>query len=198
MSWHFGLGQRHRYQYQRLEEGYQSIRVLRLHTNTSRLECSIKQVNILDGGYQALSYEWGAPETCSYIHVRNARHGDRAIIPLTTNLYFALKNLRDASAIQSKVFWIDQISIIQSDAVEKGLQVNLMGNIYRNAQQVITYLGPHAGDVDLENRALDILDRICLHFEPNCPFFTGSMAIGNTSSLPVREMPHGISEHDTA
>jgi hypothetical protein len=180
-----------------------SIRVVQLYTDTPKLECSIRQVNLSDGEYQALSYEWGSNDSCFHIHVRNDGDGVEAMIPLTTNLYNALKSLRDAPAIQPKLFWIDQISINQNDAAEKGHQVKLMGDIYRNAKQVITYLGPHASDINLENRALDLLHRISHHFKPNIPYFGSPTDLNNLDAdelteLPVSEMPHDISDEDPA
>jgi hypothetical protein len=189
------------YQYHSLEH-QSSIRVLQLYSNTTRLECSISQVNLSGGGYQALSYEWGPRDTSSHIHVQDDEDGGETMIPLTTNLYNALRNLRDADAVQPKLFWIDQISINQHDNVEKGRQVNLMCDIYRNAKRVITYLGPHSSDIELEYRALDLLGRLSHHFKPNYPYFGSGTGIFDhaidTSALPVREMPHDISEEDVA
>jgi hypothetical protein len=184
-------------------EGQTSIRVLQLYPNPSRLECSIRHINLSDGGYQALSYEWGPQDSCFHIHVQNDEDGDEAVIPLTTNLHNAIKSLRDTPAIQPKLFWIDQISINQNDKAEKGHQVELMGNIYRNAERAITYLGPHARDIDLENRALDLLDRIFRHFEPNYQYLGSPSDLYNfpphaLAEFPVSEMPHDISEEDAA
>jgi len=50
-----------RYMYQPIEEPNQ-IRTLKLHATKERIECSLQQTKVLEGGYQALSYVWGTPE----------------------------------------------------------------------------------------------------------------------------------------
>jgi hypothetical protein len=63
------------------------------------------------------------------------------------------------------VFWIDQICIHQ-EGEEKGHQVGLIGQIYKNAVRVITYMGP-AGDEEVEREGERLLVRLDRHFAPN-------------------------------
>jgi hypothetical protein len=119
--------------------------VLDLHkTQFGFLECSITQINFEDGGYQALSYEWGSLEQPFGILVRGAKHEELGHIALTKNLFDALGDLHNCPDIESKRFWVDQICINQADEEEKGHQVELMASIYRHASRVITYLGPQS------------------------------------------------------
>jgi hypothetical protein len=55
------------YQYQTLED--HMIRVIHLHDNRNKLECFIRHVKISKSRYQALSYEWGSPDTSFQIQV---------------------------------------------------------------------------------------------------------------------------------
>lgn len=97
------------------------IRVFDLHkTRFDSLECSVSQIDLKDGGYQALSYEWGDREQQFHILVRGMDDEALGYIPLTKNLFDALRDLRDCPDIESKRFWIDQICINQEDEEEKG------------------------------------------------------------------------------
>lgn len=130
----------HLYKFKPLEG--EKIRVLKLHaTQGDNIECSIEQINCSDGGYEALSYVWGSEERPFNTIVRDKYGINQGYIPLTTNLRSALQNLRDAEELKSKVFWIDQICIDQQGIQEKNHQVPLMGQIFKSANRVITYVG---------------------------------------------------------
>lgn len=62
------------------------------------------------------------------------------------NLYEALVHLRMIGVTR---IWIDAVCINQDDEDERGLQVQLMGDIYRKADEVISWLGIHADDSDV-------------------------------------------------
>ncbi|KAK3178136.1 hypothetical protein OEA41_000269 [Lepraria neglecta] len=47
-----------------------------------------------------------------------------------------------------KYIWIDAICINQQDLIERGAQVSVMGDIYRAAQSVVIWLGPHDKQTD--------------------------------------------------
>ncbi|UZP43499.1 hypothetical protein NXS19_011311 [Fusarium pseudograminearum] len=83
--------------------------------------------------YTALSYVWGTTTKPKLIHCNS--------IPfyVTQNLYSALIHLRDKS--RPIVLWIDAICINQRDNNEKGVQVQRMGDIYRQAARTIAWLG---------------------------------------------------------
>jgi len=178
------------YKYEEIS-GADTIRVLELIRGMGDvLECSIKQVKFSDGGYHALSYEWGSEDKPHEIYVRDGGKNLGAI-PLTKNLLHALKDLRDSPDIKTHRFWIDQISINQNDEEEKGRQVALMANIYRNASQTITYLGPQFSDMEGENGALDLLSQIYGHTKPfilDIAQTYPSLASTNPSLLPLVEL----------
>lgn len=151
-----------RYHYEPLTAGvgdlnYQIRTVQLLGSKGKPLRCRIEHVDLSAAQYAALSYEWGNPKEYGFIEVVNADYTSRGVLPLTENLYVALCNLRDSPEIEYTTFWIDQLSIDQDSNVERSHQVNQMGLIYKRAERVISYLGPH-GPFDRE--AFTVLDEV--------------------------------------
>lgn len=140
------------------------IRTLVLHSTTSRIECSICNAPHQSGGYQALSYVWGSEERPFKAVTIDSDGKEQGHIPLTKNLRDALCDLRDTKELESKIFWIDQICINQKDRNEKSAQVAMMGEIYQNADRVITYLGA-AVDSPQEERGLSLLKRLDAYYQ---------------------------------
>lgn len=119
--------------------------------------------------YEALSYEWGAPEKpCIFTTT------DKFRVNITESLHHALRDLRNqpphpVASISSRimdiafsrrqtahgqrVIWADAICINQDDLGERESQVSMMGTIYRRASRVITYIGPER-DASAEGVAL--------------------------------------------
>lgn len=117
-----------------------------------------------EGGFIALSYAWGspAPDAFRKVYITKDDNINESYVPLTENLDNALSDLKQ-STLEPKIFFIDQISINQHDNDEKSTQVAGMGDVYRSANQVVTYLGPaQEGD----DRAIELLERIAEHFGP--------------------------------
>ncbi|PVH85940.1 HET-domain-containing protein, partial [Cadophora sp. DSE1049] len=83
--------------------------------------------------YSALSYAWGSNEKTNKIEV------DNSVMHVTKNLFEASQHLRFGT--EDRILWIDAISIDQSNELEKGHQVRQMGNIYKEAEQVVVWLG---------------------------------------------------------
>jgi hypothetical protein len=109
--------------------GARDIRLLSLADNEVHhgriLQCKFEERD-LDmilpwDSYNALSYVWGvSPEKIEIICNGHSAH-------ITTNLYDALVQIW--SLTPKKMMWVDALCINQSDAVEKGRQVSMMGNI---------------------------------------------------------------------
>lgn len=105
-------------------------------SKTAHIICaSLDNVPIDEAGsYTALSYTWGTSEPTHRISIGNK------VLDIRENLYEALIHLHKASVTR---VWIDAICINQEDDREKGLQVQRMGDIYREADKVIAWLGIH-------------------------------------------------------
>ncbi|KAK4451182.1 heterokaryon incompatibility protein-domain-containing protein [Podospora aff. communis PSN243] len=125
------------YQYRRIENPYGS-RVLVLEPAaadsllTGRLEtCLAGEM----GTYKALSYVWGEPKFTDRIFIDGIR------LDITESLGTALRRLRPLPKQQPLRIWIDQICINQKDIMERNQQVRLMHAIYKDARQVLVWLG---------------------------------------------------------
>lgn len=132
------------YLYQPLLAAPNSIRLLRLLPDTDKAEirCEIFNYQLKaersSGLYEALSYVWGnSPERKRLII--GGRNGAQAYLDVTTNLYAALRRLRDPDV--ERIVWVDAININQDDLEERGSQVQFMASIYSFASRVIVWLG---------------------------------------------------------
>lgn len=90
--------------------------------------------------YDALSYVWGREQCETPASVNGKR------VSITTNLDVALRYFRDKDV--EKTLWVDAVCINQQDNVEKGPQVQMMGQIYSKAARVLVWLGPAADESD--------------------------------------------------
>lgn len=123
--------------------------------------------------YEALSYVWGSPEQPEFVRVDD-RNG--LTISATRNLATALKYLRHTD--EPRVLWIDALCINQTDDVEKGPQVGMMGDIYRHATRVVVWLGPEADNSDL---IMSKMERLGSHLHVDfAGYATISLAEGAT------------------
>lgn len=83
--------------------------------------------------FEAVSYVWGVPD------FNRAMVSPAGVIWLTPNLEYALKAVRLPDCV--RVLWADAVCINQCDIEERGRQVQMMGWIYRSAEQVLVWLG---------------------------------------------------------
>lgn len=90
--------------------------------------------------YTSLSYTWGTLTPTEAVLV------NAASFQVRQNLYDFLNMFRREAT--ARWLWVDQLSINQQDTVERNQQVEQMVNIYRNAEQVLTWLGPSADGSD--------------------------------------------------
>ena len=105
-------------------------------TESDEIMCTIDTFEADEApSYVALSYTWGNPIPLHTIRL-NGKH-----FSIRENLFDFL-NAFGASepGQQSHHLWIDQLCIDQSNNNERGHQVQMMGDIYRNAQFVISWL----------------------------------------------------------
>jgi hypothetical protein len=144
-------------------EGVHEIRVLHLFSAQSNelLSGRLEHISLRQAvSYEALSYEWGSSEKTYHIRLENG-----STVYITGSLYQALRDLRYKDLSQKdRVIWADGICINQNDLKERQQQVSMMGEIYRNAAQVITYIGPEKND---SNRAVDFACELLQYFFKN-------------------------------
>ncbi|KAK2058616.1 HET domain-containing protein [Colletotrichum caudatum] len=125
------------FEYEPLDLGSRSFRLLMLHPGISgEVECDLFQATLEPGNtipYEALSYAWGSNDLSDSITVNRKR------LPVTKSLFHALNHLRHD---QVRILWVNAVCIDQGNTAERGHQVGQMGDIYREAEQVLIWLGP--------------------------------------------------------
>lgn len=88
--------------------------------------------------YDAISYTWGDDTSTTSITINGAQ------VHIRHNLFDFLIQLRRHGQIDP--LWVDAISISQTDIVEKGQQVAIIGDIFRQARRVLIWVGQHADE----------------------------------------------------
>lgn len=182
-----------RYQYQPLDPEAQTIRLMRLLPGSFEDDiCVSLDTTVLREDripkYEALSYAWGSREdpvditvTTHPFHglLRNGKRVRKAgkrvdeHLDVTQNLAAALRHLRLKE--RKRVLWIDAICVDQQNLDERGHQVERMADVYRNAEQVIAWLGPEGDSSTLAMETLGSLssrlevDWIQLTIVPHSP-----------------------------
>ncbi|KAK1596663.1 heterokaryon incompatibility protein-domain-containing protein [Colletotrichum navitas] len=119
--------------------------------------CTLEVASLKEGvvSYLAVSYTWGpasvnerttppTPITCN---------GQDILVP--HNLEKALLRIRSRPEFAGKKFWIDAISINQTDDEERSSQVKLMAAIYSSADSVLIWLGEEDDDT---SQAFDLIN----------------------------------------
>jgi hypothetical protein len=101
-----------------------------------RLKKINSSVNLLTGGFEALSYQWGKVDPDCFIICNGKR------LCVTPNCRNALLHLQQR--LVSRRLWVDAICIDQSEGskTERDQQLGRMGEIYAAASRVIAWLGP--------------------------------------------------------
>ena len=113
------------------------FRLLRLRSTSSaeRIECELRAFSLRDGNptpYKALSYQWGGNECSHHVRLNNET------IHVRKNLHGFLSQM----VVEQRQDWffIDAFCINQDDEEERASQVNLMGTIYRCADEVMAWI----------------------------------------------------------
>lgn len=113
-----------------------SIRLIYLDASTQLsdpLRCKLAEVSLAaNPTYKALSYSWDAQTPSHPIEC------DGATLRITQNAMAALRRLRSMGDL---TLWIDGICIDQTSTAERSAQVALMRDIYKQAAEVVVWLG---------------------------------------------------------
>jgi hypothetical protein len=127
------------YEYSDHEIGDRQIRLLRIQKKSifGVIRCEIFPVSLEEAkkkhAYQAISYTWGSATEKRLINLNKCRFEVPEIV------YELLKDR--SSWTNEPVIWIDSICINQQDNTDKDSQVRLMRDIYKNASDVLVWLG---------------------------------------------------------
>jgi hypothetical protein len=131
-----------RYIHEPLDLQKDQIRLLRIEgRHDGVIHCALQNYDFHNcPAYDALSYVWG-PETPTHTIRLNGRPFN-----IRENLWHFLDQAVTGFSCMDEsyrpdVFWIDQISIDQSAALERNHQVQHMASIYTRATRVIAWLG---------------------------------------------------------
>lgn len=121
--------------YQPLDPSKNQVRLMRmLHDGTTDIRCELATFSLNDRPeYIALSYAWTKEAPTRKITLNG--HDFR----VRPNLFAYLELMKKEH--HDQWIFIDAICVNQDDVVEKGSQVDRMGDIYRNAAEVVSWLG---------------------------------------------------------
>lgn len=96
--------------------------------------------------FYALSYVWGSPTMTQPLYI------DGSEVLISPNLEHIigvlLSHKKGLATIRGKAIWIDALCIDPGNIAEKGQQISLMGQIYRQATRVLMWLGDAEGHAD--------------------------------------------------
>ncbi|KAF4967947.1 hypothetical protein FSARC_4600 [Fusarium sarcochroum] len=126
------------YKYKPIEDT--SIRLVRLlPERKTMVKCEIIHASLgQPPPYVAVSYTWGDTGDTRKIEIEGMA------IPVAVSLHGALQALRQKQ--NSLLVWVDALCINQKNRDERSQQVQLMPNIYSNAESVAIWLGPEEND----------------------------------------------------
>jgi hypothetical protein len=122
--------------YYQLDESQRQFRLLRLcNSDPECIKCELETFSLADDdmpAWKALSYRWGDDEPNFVIHLNDAA------IPIRKNLHKIMTQM----ATEERRYWIfiDALCINQENEAEKPGQVQLMGELYRQADEVVTWV----------------------------------------------------------
>ena len=101
------------------------------------IRCRLGDVDLDDDPeYEAISYTWGDANDVETVHVNGLS------LQMRSNLSSFLRRLRHIS--EEKTFWVDALSISQTDLNEKSRQVAMIGRVFKQATCVRAWVGEHA------------------------------------------------------
>lgn len=122
--------------YQPLDRDTKSVRLLHIwRAFDNEIHAKISHASLNDQiEYEALSYCWGPPDIPKRLYI-----GNEALL-IRSTLHAFLEVLCQHK--QSLPIWVDSVCINQCDVQERNWQVSMMGDIYRQAARVKSWIGP--------------------------------------------------------
>ena len=122
--------------------------------------CRFTAVSLDDSPcYEAFSYVWGESSGSCFVTV------DDNPVGVTDNIHSCLRHLRLFD--QERIIWVDALCINQSNLQEKMHQVSHMGNIYKQASQIVVWLGDSWEGIDVAIEFFrQTAEDMAIHFDP--------------------------------
>lgn len=121
------------------------IRLFKIWWSTERacVEADVQQFNLRDSPpFHAISYTWGKPPATESIVINGK------VLKIRKNLYdffkiFTMKHTRKRKQYGGKEVWLwaDQVCVNQGFQNERNHQVQMMGQIFSQAEEVLIWLG---------------------------------------------------------
>jgi hypothetical protein len=137
--------------YKPLVGSNKEIRLLHLFpgNDEAELRCALSVASHDDDPkYEAVSYVWGPLEDLGHISIALFEEH----VSITKSLQSVLRSLRLPD--RPRILWVDALVINREDLDERAAQVTLMGQIYRQAERVLVYLGDHFEGCELAMEAI--------------------------------------------
>lgn len=157
--------------YEPMPDAGTHIRLLKILTaeEDRPVECTLKTWPKDDAPpYIAISYTWGDPAENTLVVV------DKRNLGVRSNCDYVL---RQASSYDiSQYYWLDAICINQADAVEKGMQVRQMGNVYESASRTLICVGRGANNFELTFQTIERFSALLEHIGKHAVFTPGGLA----------------------
>lgn len=123
-----------RFTYDKLNHNRKEVRYLQILPKSGAvIQCSLQNAS-LEPGHICLSHRWTDKEGPREVFINNKPFA------VSSNVWHFLDVARRKYRPQDR-FWIDAVCINQQDNDEKNRQVPLMGEIYRSAKLVVSWLG---------------------------------------------------------
>ena len=138
------------FRYRKVDSSNHKIRVVWIRpdlTHDGLIEFRLKHVGV-GSQHACLSYTWGSTEPRKQILI----NGGRFYVRLNLWKFLDLARWRN----ETQPIWIDAICIDQDNIEERNHQVQMMGDIYRSATEVLVWLGEGEGGIEV---ALKMMDR---------------------------------------
>lgn len=144
------------YDHAPLDTQGQHVRLFRLWWNPhlKRIEVTLQNFNLMDApSFRAVSYTWGDDLTLESLYV------DGKVIRIRKNLsnffkVFATKHIKDKKRFPEDKTWLwaDQVCVVQTSSSERSHQVQMMDQIFSQAEEVLIWLGnDQAGERGLKS-----------------------------------------------
>lgn len=151
-----------RYQYEALPDA-DSIRVFQLNPRPSSEavltgSLTLRRLYQKQPKYTSLSYSWGR-NSDGDASMSKSLFLDGYEVSITENLHDFLSQLAEPDTADIPLLWIDAICIDQENTKERTRQVSIMANIYREASNLIIWLG-YGTDKSEDFEAMEALELV--------------------------------------